>query len=207
MLSAYIMRSAFKMSSGMTRAQRVADRRLIIVFTEIICGPGELHAERTGAGTFGLRAVGACMISTVAPPDLPRALDAVSREPRREHPQKCRDTTRNVVCGIVKLCGHAPEIYVLFIFVAEHAVHRVDGFVGQRKRCAADEHAKKRRDHAVTGVFGNGLHSGFSHALHGKRVGITPDNAGDGLARGGEVVLFEFLVDVAALLHKSLCGK
>ena len=177
------------------------DPMLRIVWEE---ASGELHAERTGAGTFRLRAVGACMISAVAPPDLPRALDAVSREPRREHPQKCRDTTRNVVCGIVKLCGHAPEVYVLFIFVAEHAVHRVDGLVGQRQRCPAKEHIQKRCNDAVAGVLGHGLHGGSGHARGGQVLRVTAHDAGHGPAGRGQVALCQFLVHIAALLCKTL---
>ena len=89
------------------------------------------------------------------------------------------------------------------VFVAEHAVHCVDGLIGQRQRRTAHQHVKQRGNDAVAGVFGYRFHRRFGHALGGQVLGIAPHNAAYGLARGGQVAILQFFVHIHAFLYKS----
>ena len=147
------------------------------------------------------------MVAPVPPPDTPRPFGAVAGQGRRRAPQQTRQTAGQIVCRVVQLGGDAAEVEVLFVFVAQHAVHGVDGLVGQRQRCPADEHIQQRRDHAVAGIFGHGLHGGFGHTLSGQILGVAAHDTTHSLAGCGQVAFYKLFVHVHALLRKALCGQ
>ena len=134
--------------------QRVADGGFVIIFAKVAGGPRQLDAQSPGAGAFGLGAVGAGMVPAVPPPDLPRARSAVPGKRRRSGPEQPGDPAGQIVRRIIQFGGGAAEIKIFLVFVAEHAVHRVDGLVGQGQRGTAQQHIEQRRDDAVAGVFG-----------------------------------------------------
>ena len=91
---------------------------------------------------------------------------------------------------------------VFFIFIAEHAVHRVDGLVGQRQRRTADKHVKQRCNDAVACILGHGLHGGLRHAFRREILGITANNPRHSPAGGGQVAFCQLLINIPAFLHK-----
>ena len=204
-LSAYIMRFADILRLNGTHG--IADGGLFVVFTKIIGRPGQLHIQCTGAGTFGLGTVGAGVVTPVPPPDAPRAAGVVSGQGSSGYPQQGGNAAGQVVRNIIQLCRCTAEIEILRVFVAHHAVHGVDGLVGQCQRSAAQQHVQQRRNHAVAGVFRHGLHSGLGHAFGGKRLRVPPHDAAYGSACRRQVGLCQLPVDVHTLLHKSLCRQ
>ena len=92
---------------------------------------------------------------------------------------------------------------IFFIFIADHAVHRIDGFIRQCQRRAAQHHIKQRRNHAVTRVLGDRFHCRLGHAFARQGLRIAPDNAADRLSRCGQIALDQFTIDICAFLRQS----
>ena len=147
------------------------------------------------------------MVVPVPPPDAPCALGIVAGKGRSGHPQKGGNAAGDVVCKVVQLRGCAAKIKVLLVLVAQHAVHGVDGLVGQRQRCPADEHIQQRRNDAVAGIFGHRFHRSFGHTLCGQVLGVAAHDAAHGFASGGQVVPDQLVIHICALLRKAPCRQ
>ena len=143
------------------------------------------------------------MAVPVPPPDAPCTFGIVSGKGRSRHPQKGGKAAGDVICHIVQLCGCAAKIKVLLVLVAQHTVHGVDGLVGQRQRCPADEHIQQRRNDAVAGIFGHRFHGGLGHALGGQVLGVAAHDAAHGFAGRGQVVPDQLVIHICALLCKA----
>ena len=144
------------------------------------------------------------MAVPVPPPDAPCTFGIVSGKGRSRHPQKGGKAAGDVVGHIVQLRGCAAKIKVLLVLVAQHTVHGVDGLVGQRQRCPADEHIQQRRNHTVAGIFGHRFHRGLGHALGGQVLGVAAHDAAHGFAGRGQVVPDQLVIHIFAFLCKAL---
>ena len=93
------------------------------------------------------------------------------------------------------------------ILVAHHAVHGVDGLVGQRQGRAAQQHVEQRRGHPVGEVLRHRLHRRLGHLLRRQRLRIPAHDAADGLPGPGQIALFQPLIYPHALLRQPLQGQ
>ena len=65
----------------------------------------------------------------------------------------------------------------------DHGVQRIDRLVGQRQRRPAQHQKAERGYDTVCGALRDGLHRRPHHLRLGQLRGVTPDHAGDGVAR------------------------
>ena len=147
------------------------------------------------------------MAAAVTPPNAPRAPHALAAQPCAQDPQQRRQAAGQPVGNIIQMGGSAPEIQILFVFIAHHAVHGVDAFIAQRQRCAAQQHIQQGGDDAIGKIFGHGFHSGLGHPLRGEGRGIAPHNAAHRPARRGQVLFFQLPLHGGAFGVQPLGGQ
>ena len=96
--------------------------------------------------------------------------------------------------------------------MADHAVGRVDGLIKRAARQAAERDPEQRRDHAIGEVLRQALQRGAGDARLVERLGIAPDDLGDGRPSRGEAALLQTSGDredmpIQALLRRQARGQ
>lgn len=108
---------------------------------------------------------------------------------------------------IVQFCGGPAEVQVFVVFVAHHAVHGVDGLVGQTQRRAADEQVEHGGNNAVREVFRDGFHRRLGHTFTGERLGVPPHHTADCFSGGKQITFTERFIHMHGLhpqiLHRQ----
>ena len=97
------------------------------------------------------------------------------RHSYRQHGQSCR----KVVGNIIQLGGSPSELQITLIFIPEHGVERVDGFIRYCANRTEQQRVEQRRSHTVNGVFGHTFCCGESYAAFVERGCIAPYHQGD----------------------------
>ena len=140
----------------------------------------QLESQRSRIDGFCLRGVRTGAFSAIAPEDPPAVFTVKAAEEGSQNGTQGGKPRREKIPYVVQLCGGASEIQIFVVFVADHAVKRVDGLVAEAKRSTADCKVKQRGDHTVRAVLRHRFHSGLRHALLREAFGVAADNHRDG---------------------------
>ena len=122
------------------------------------------------------------MIAIIPSPDPPGTFHTLSGHAGAADPKQRSQPGRDISCHIVQMGRRPSEVDVFLVFVADHAVHRVDGFVGQSQHRAAEHHIEVGRDHAVGIILRDRFHRSPRHSVRVKRLGVPANDPRDCLA-------------------------
>ena len=189
------------------QAQRIAQRGLFVQLAKVPGLAGQLNPQRTRTGGFRLGRVRAGMLAPIPTPDTPGVRRIVSGEKGRGNPEQSGQPGGDVSGRIVQFCGGPTEVQVFVVFVAHHAVHGVDGLVGQTQRRAADEQVEHGGNDAVREVFRDGFHRRLGYTFTGEGLGVPPHHTADCFSGGKQITFTERFIHMHGLhpqiLHRQ----
>ena len=141
------------------------------------------------------------MIEPVPPPD-PEGLRG-GRLPLPDkstrHQEECSHPRRQKIRRVIKPRRKMPEVQVLFILIPHHTVHRIDGFVRQRKRRAPDHHIKERGNDTIRKIFRDRLDCCPDHPRLIEPLRITSYDPGDRTPARIQSAVLKHVPDIFAL--------
>ena len=124
-----------------------------------------------------------------------------------KHHQKSRNPRRNIVCNVIQLCCRASKVQIPVIFIADHAVHRIDRFIAKSQRRTSDHQIKKRCCHTVRKIFRHRLNRSLCNSRCVQILRIPSDNSCHRAPGAGQILLFQLFFHPHALCIQSLHRK
>ena len=96
------------------------------------------------------------------------------------------------------------KVEIPLVFVAHHAVHGVDGFIGKAQGCAPDQQIQQGGQNPVRKIFRHRLHGGLGDAFRREGGGVPPHNPAHLPPGRRQVPRFQRRVNPAALIGQAL---